>query len=55
MKLKNFLESEPTASSEMSRNTFSVPEPLPKSEIAALRRKKKLICEELQKSRESFC
>ena len=49
MKLKKFLESEQTASRQMSRNTFSVSEPLTKFEIAALRRKKKLICEELQK------
>ena len=48
MKLKKFLESEQTASRQMNRNTFSVYEPLTKSEIAALRRKKKLICEELQ-------
>jgi len=50
MKLKKFLESEKTASRQMSSNTFSVSEPLTKSEIAALRRKKKLICEELQKT-----
>ena len=49
MKLKKFLESEQTASRQMSRNTFSASEPLTKFEIAALRRKKKLICEELQK------
>jgi hypothetical protein len=49
MKLKKFLESEQTASLQMSRNTFSASEPLTKFEIAALRRKKKLICEELQK------
>ena len=53
MKLKKFLESEQTASRQMNRNTFSVYEPLTKSEIAALRRKKKLICEELQKKVES--
>ena len=49
MKLKKFLESEQTASLQMSRNAFSASEPLTKFEIAALRRKKKLICEELQK------
>ena len=53
MKLKKFLESEQTASLQMSRNTFSASEPLTKFEIAALRRKKKLICEELQKKVES--
>jgi len=40
MKLKKFLESEQTASRQMSSNTFSVSEPLTKSEIDGLRRKR---------------
>lgn len=49
MESKKFLESEQIASRQTNRSTFSVSDPLTKSEIAALRQKKKSIGEELQR------
>ena len=48
MKLKKFSEPEQIASRQTNRSAFSVSGPLTKSEIAALRQKKKSIGEELQ-------
>lgn len=48
MQSKKFSESAQITARQTNRSTFSVSDPLTKSEIAALRRKKKSIGEELQ-------
>jgi len=48
MKLKKFSESEQIASKQTNLNTSSASEQQTKSEVVTLRRKKKLIGEELQ-------
>jgi hypothetical protein len=48
MPSKKFPESKQIASQQTNRSTFSVSDPLTKSEIDALRHKKKSIGEELQ-------